>query len=1206
MKINKVKLRNINSLQSETTIELDFMTSPLMDTGLFAITGDTGAGKTTILDAITLAIYGKVHRNKNEKEVISYGTADSLAEVEFEAKGQLYRSKWNIWRARNKADGNIQPARRELSQWNQERQVFDIIYERIHGYNEQIQTITGLDYHQFCRSVLLAQGDFAAFLKAESKERSELLERITGTAYYTQVSQAAFARHDVELQKLNQLRDKLAALDILPAEELALLQQQIDTKTAESKDLQTKIKQLQQQLLWLEQCKQLEQKAAKLAQEQQRLEKRMAGKKTDFARLVQHQKVLPLQSDLRRLVKLADIKKSLQTQMDTIGKQVETLEQAKAKGQTELEEKQQQLQSVKQTYEQQTPIFRQVEQLDLQIENQKNSKTTASEERQGITQAQEKNTQQLKKHQQSTLQIDQQLNQLKTWLEEKRIFAQAAKDVAQLDVLQTNMEALGTKTEQLTKAQLAFEGKLKTQEKQVKLETQKLQAAKELLAEMEKELRPFAPRHYKMTFKNRANWIQKSAEQYGHMQLYYAKLQQFTQVVEELESQVRLQQEDRAKLSNQQQQLRVAEERLAALKTELAARKRHYELELAIKNYERDRENLQAGEVCPLCGAKDHPFCEAGAVEGQENQAKKRLAAAEAAKEKEQKYQSELQIACNILTQKLEDRTKNKERLQTQIKTIQTAIQDLDIAEKPTDTSYRALHEQLLKYERHLAKEGQRQARIKEINAKMEVQEAKAEQAAANHQQVKAAMQLAMTQFKSQQEQLKNWQAELEKTRETANSNLQKYNFSDEKRILQKIKELQIASQAFQTKQAALQQHQKERQAAKQQIQLLEQASESNQKRLDSLQQQLQQVQEQLEANLKKRKDLLGDKNPQQERQTLQNKLSNTEKQFAELQQQLNQIQQNLAQQTASLKAKQEQLLTTKAEGKQLQNIVVQALEKLDLSLKQAEQSLLSDQEAANIARVQTELMQQQQAVVSNLKSTIEQLEQEQKKQLTKADASTLENEKRAEEKTFRSLQQALGALKERIQYNEKRKAQSQSLQTALATQKREYARWKKLNDLIGMRSGKKFRVFAQGLTLQQLVHHANKHLEKLNDRYYIQRHEVEDLELEIVDLYQANSVRSMSTLSGGESFLASLALALGLSDLAGKNTLIRSLFIDEGFGTLDESTLDMAITTLENLQASGKTIGIISHVKALKERISTQIQVHKRGSGYSVVEVVG
>ena len=172
--------------------------------------------------------------------------------------------------------------------------------------------------------------------------------------------------------------------------------------------------------------------------------------------------------------------------------------------------------------------------------------------------------------------------------------------------------------------------------------------------------------------------------------------------------------------------------------------------------------------------------------------------------------------------------------------------------------------------------------------------------------------------------------------------------------------------------------------------------------------------------------------------------------------------------------------------------------------------------------------------------------------------------------------------------------------------QKQEYNRWARLNEIIGMADGKKFRIFAQGLTLQKLAQLANQHLEKLNGRYLIDKRSDEDLELDIIDTYQADNRRSMNTLSGGESFLVSLALALGLSDLAGRNAQIQSLFIDEGFGSLDDNTLDLAISTLENLQASGKTIGIISHVKALKERISVQIVVQKRGNGFSSVEVIG
>lgn len=185
-------------------------------------------------------------------------------------------------------------------------------------------------------------------------------------------------------------------------------------------------------------------------------------------------------------------------------------------------------------------------------------------------------------------------------------------------------------------------------------------------------------------------------------------------------------------------------------------------------------------------------------------------------------------------------------------------------------------------------------------------------------------------------------------------------------------------------------------------------------------------------------------------------------------------------------------------------------------------------------------------------------------------------------------------------------RAKNKELARQLQTQQLVCNRWNQLAELIGSADGNKFSRFAQGLTLARLVELANRHLLKLNDRYRILKSSEEDLELLIIDTYQAEAVRPMNTLSGGESFLVSLALALGLSDLAGRRTQINSLFIDEGFGTLDAETLDAAISTLENLQASGKMIGIISHVEALKERIVTQIRVQKKAGGVSKVEVIG
>ena len=160
------------------------------------------------------------------------------------------------------------------------------------------------------------------------------------------------------------------------------------------------------------------------------------------------------------------------------------------------------------------------------------------------------------------------------------------------------------------------------------------------------------------------------------------------------------------------------------------------------------------------------------------------------------------------------------------------------------------------------------------------------------------------------------------------------------------------------------------------------------------------------------------------------------------------------------------------------------------------------------------------------------------------------------------------------------------------------------LHTLIGSASGDKFRRFAQGLTLDNLVVLANQQLDKLHGRYQLIRKENEGLGLSVVDTWQGDVLRDTKTLSGGESFLVSLALALSLSDLVSFKTSIDSLFLDEGFGTLDAETLDVALDALDNLNASGKMIGVISHIEAMKERIPTQLKVIKRnGVGLSALE---
>ncbi|HWV08613.1 MAG TPA: SbcC/MukB-like Walker B domain-containing protein, partial [Pseudomonas sp.] len=219
----------------------------------------------------------------------------------------------------------------------------------------------------------------------------------------------------------------------------------------------------------------------------------------------------------------------------------------------------------------------------------------------------------------------------------------------------------------------------------------------------------------------------------------------------------------------------------------------------------------------------------------------------------------------------------------------------------------------------------------------------------------------------------------------------------------------------------------------------------------------------------------------------------------------------------------------------------------------------------------------------------------------TEHDAAYLDDQLQGLQAAIKQLSQRQGEIRAQLQGDDARRQTQQSLFAAIAAQQGQYDLWQQLNSLIGSADGAKFRKFAQGLTLDHLVYLANQQLERLHGRYQLSRKGSGELELEVIDTWQADVARDTRTLSGGESFLVSLALALALSDLVSHKTSIDSLFLDEGFGTLDGETLEVALDALDNLNASGKMIGIISHVEALKERIPVQLKVHKGvGMGYS------
>ena len=221
-------------------------------------------------------------------------------------------------------------------------------------------------------------------------------------------------------------------------------------------------------------------------------------------------------------------------------------------------------------------------------------------------------------------------------------------------------------------------------------------------------------------------------------------------------------------------------------------------------------------------------------------------------------------------------------------------------------------------------------------------------------------------------------------------------------------------------------------------------------------------------------------------------------------------------------------------------------------------------------------------------------------------DTATLQARQEADEHTRQQHQQTLAANQHRLAEHERASERLAAQQQAIAKQAAETRRWQNLHELIGAADGKKYRNYAQSLTFASVIAQANRQLVQLSDRYLLTADPARPLELNIIDNYQGGETRSAKNLSGGESFIVSLALALGLAQMSGENMQIDTLFLDEGFGTLDEETLDSALETLAQLRTHGKHIGIISHVAALTERIATRIQITPQNGGNSTISGPG
>ncbi|HIW00366.1 MAG TPA: AAA family ATPase [Candidatus Desulfovibrio intestinipullorum] len=1260
MRIEKLRFCNLNSLKGEWVI--DFTDPGLNDSGLFLITGPTGAGKTTLLDALCLALYGRTPRldkiSDTTNEAMTRRTGFCFAEVIFSTDKGTFRSLWFQHRAKQKPDGALQQPRMEFENCD-DRDSLTVGVTRV---KPLVVEATGMTFDQFSRSMLLAQGQFARFLHASAAERSPILEDITGTEIYSLISRRTQELAKVETNALKSLEDQLQGILLLSDEERESLNRELAAHREELASLQTRREKASAHLLWLTTRKHLQDEVA------QALSELNAALASDAAQ-AESRVLLDRDAQARTLDKnvagLAESRANCQTliiRQAELQKALPDLQNRATSLQAQVAQQEQVLASAERTLTDCEPAWRQMRTDDAAIAAAAAEWTRARKAAQSVQTEKEtalKNQEQV---------ADKRTACASTLAALHRQLAATGRDAGLATDLKALEQRLAARRDLLAalartagqrqkvvrqqagldkKAKKAAQDKARAEEALQALASAR-SAAAATLADLLGTSTPEALRRAQEGLRDTAEALR---DRLGRVQDWLALAQEeagCTGTIADLEARLAALNRDVLPGALKEQSLSQAQVR---------DREALWALALQVQNLEAQRALLVAGRPCPCCGSTEHPWAEGcdpalsgPSLQADLNAAREQLAQADARVQQLRTDAGRLEASLATL---VDQRTRVQHRAQDVLGTAREAASPLALRTSALSALALQLPAALARTVQGLAgrcqalpvSEATPQAWAQELEEGRCLQQdlqAVSDELADTLRSVQAGEARVNTLI---QDEARAERERLRKQADVEHVQLELKQCADQAGSLQAEQERLAGQGATQVRELAAalapyglsyaaedadaddivrtlherldQRKTLEEKADKLKADLteLDKKVEAGTARLAQMERQLQEAQHlvagraaELAGARSKRAQQFGSRNPDTEEKSAREvlhkartDLDTVRKKAADAEKLCTGCQERLAGLAAELER-------AERRSRDLHTELLQHLQALGFaSEEELGQARLSDAE-------RTEREQADEAVRARL-TRARSLHAEKDARLAahlqtpqaEQDVEELARECQELQEQQNALRQQMGAHEERLRRDEADRLRSAEARQACERQKLVADQWKELDLLIGSSDGKKFRNFAQSITFARLVACANEELASLTDRYILTQDPGDLLEFNVIDTYQGNEQRSIRNLSGGETFLVSLALALGLSSLSGGRVHIETMFLDEGFGTLDPEALDSAISTLAGLKGRGTgLIGIISHVEALQERVETQIQLLRGADGVSTLSGPG